>query len=284
MRWVQYQGSGTIAFDLSSRPSVAGTATVRTLAGAALTTPTPTLDSVNTTLSSAAAAGASSVSVASATGIVVGRRYLIGGAEATGGESVLVSSISGTTISLARPLARAKASGATFQSARISVAISSACTVEIARQYRVEWSDPDTGEVIAIPFDVTRYAPRSHLTESLLLDLDAALRKRLPSGAWVPALIERAWEMLLDDLGTKERHPGGYAGVIELTTAHAYRVRALVAETDTTAEGVLYRDDMRERFRQELDLALASVAYDTNQDGNAEVGKALWRGVPLLRS
>ena len=61
-------------------------------------------------------------------------------------------------------------------------------------------------------------------------------------------------------------------------------MRALVAETDTTAEGVLYRDDMRERFRQELDLALASVAYDTNQDGNAEVGKALWRGVPLLRS
>ena len=284
MRWVQYNASGSIAFDLPSRPSGAGTATVRTMGGAAQTTPTPTLDSVNTTLSSAAAAGATSVSVASATGLVVGRRYLVGGAETAGGETVLVSGLSGTTVSLARPLSRAKASGATFQSTRITVAVSSACTAEIARQSRVEWVDPDTSEVLAIPFDVTRYAPRSHLTESLLLDLDASLRKRLPSGAWVPAIIERAWEMLLDDLGTKERHPGGYAGVIELTTAHAYLVRGLVAETDTTAEGVAYRDDMRERFRQELDRALASVAYDTQQDGNAELGKALWRGLALVRS
>lgn len=284
MRWVQYNASGSITFDLPSRPSGAGTATVRTMGGAAQTTPTPTLDSVNTTLSSAAAAGATSLSVASATGLVVGRRYLLGGAETAGGETVLVSGLSGTTVSLARPLARAKASGVAFQGTRVTVAVSSACTAEIARQSRVEWVDPDTSEVLAIPFDVTRYAPRSHLTESLLLDLDASLRKRLPSGAWVPALIERAWEMLLDDLGTKERHPGGYAGVIELTTAHAYLVRSLVAETDTTAEGVAYRDDMRERFRQELDRALASVAYDTQQDGNAELGKALWRGLALVRS
>lgn len=284
MRWIQYQGSGTITFDLPSRPSGAGTATVRTVAGDAQTTPTPTLDSVNTTLSSAAAVGATSIAVTSATGIVVGRRYLVGGAEATGGESVLVSSISGTTLTLARPLSRAKASGAAFQGTRVSVAVSTACTALIARQSRVEWTDPDTGEVLAIPFDVTRYSPRSHLTESLLLDLDAALRKRLPSGAWVPAIIERAWEMILDEIGTKERHPGGYAGIVELTTAHAYRVRGLIAETDTTAEGIAYRDDMRERFRQELDLALGSVAYDVNQDGKGEVGKALWRGVPLLRS
>jgi len=284
MRWVQYNGSGSITFDLPSRPSGAGTATVRSMGGAAQATPTPTLDAVNTTLSSAAAAGSTSLAVTSATGIVAGRRYLVGGAEATGGESVLVAAVSGLAVSLARPLARAKASGAAVQGTRITVAVSSACTAEIVRQSRVEWVDPDTGELIAIPFDVTRYAPRSHLTESLLLDLDASLRKRLPSGAWVPALIERAWEMLLDDLGTKERHPGGYAGVVELTTAHAYLVRSIVAETDTTAEGVAYRDDMRDRFRQELDRALASVAYDTERDGNAELGKALWRGVPLVRS
>ena len=284
MRWVQYNGSGTVTFDLASRPSGAGTATVRTMGGAAQTTPTPTLDSVNTTLSSAAAAGATSLSVSIATGIVVGRRYLVGGAEVAGGESVLVSGLSGTTVSLARPLSRAKALASAFQGTRITVAVSTACTAEIVRQSRVEWVDPDTSEVLAIPFDVTRYAPRSHLTESLLLDLDASLRKRLPAGAWIPAIMERAWEMLLDDLGTKERHPGGYAGVVELTTAHAYLTRSLVAETDTTAEGVEYRNDLRDRFRQELDRSLASVAYDTERDGNAELGKALWRGVPLVRS
>ena len=283
MRWVQQGGSGTVAFDLPARPGGAGTARVVTALGAELTTPTPTLDSVNTTLSATAAAGATSLSVTSATGIAANRRYLVGGAERAGGESVLVASVSGTTVTLARPLARARASGATAQGTRVTVAVSSACTAQVARQSRVEWTDPDTGEVLAVPFDVTRYAPRSHLTESLLLDLDAGLRKRLPSGAWVPALIERAWEMLLDDLATKDRHPGGYAGVIELTTAHAYRVRALVAETDTTAEGVIYRDDMRERYKQELELALTSVAYGAAGDGAAVVGASAWRGVPLVR-
>lgn len=283
MRWVQQGGSGTVAFDLPARPGGAGTARVVTALGAELTTPTPTLDSVNTTLSATAAAGATSLSVTSATGIAANRRYLVGGAESAGGESVLVASVSGTTVTLARPLARARASGATAQGTRVTVAVSSACTAQVARQSRVEWTDPDTGEVLAVPFDVTRYAPRSHLTESLLLDLDAGLRKRLPSGAWVPALIERAWEMLLDDLATKDRHPGGYAGVIELTTAHAYRVRALVAETDTTAEGVIYRDDMRERYKQELELALTSVAYGAAGDGAAVVGASAWRGVPLVR-
>jgi len=283
VRWVQQGGSGTVAFDLPARPGGAGTARVVTALGAELTTPTPTLDSVNTTLSATAAAGATSLSVTSGTGVTAGRRYLLGGPESAGGESVLVASVSGTTVTLARPLARARASGATAQGTRVTVDVSSACTAQVARQSRVEWTDPDTGEVLAVPFDVTRYATRSHLTESLLLDFDAALRKRLPQGAWLPALIERAWDMVLDDLSTKERHPGGYAGVIELTTAHAYRVRALVAETDTTAEGVVYRDDMRERFRQELDLALASVAYDQAGDGVAAVGKAVWRGFPLVR-
>lgn len=284
MRWVQYGGSGTIAFDLPSRPSGAGTASVVSLAGAVLASPTPTLDSVNTTLGAAAAAGASTLTLTSASGVTAGRRYLLGGGEPAGGESVLVASVSGSVATLARPIASARASGATFQSARLTVAITSASTAEVCRQRRVEWTDPDTSEVIAVPFDVTRYAPRSHLTASYLLDFDPSLRRRLATGAWLPALVERAWEMLLDDLGTKSRHPGGYAGVIELTTPHAYLVRALAAETDTTDEGIAYRDDMRTRYAAELDRALASVAYDAAGDGNAVVGGAMWRGVPLVRA
>ncbi len=284
MRWVQYGTSGSVTFDLPSRPSGAGTAAVLTTAGSALTSPTPTLDSVNTTLSASAAAGATSVTVTSATSVSAGRRYLVGGAETAGGETVLVAAVSGTTVTLARPLTSARASGATFQGVRVTVAVSSACTATVARQYRVEWTDPDTSEVIAVPFDVTRYAPRTFLTMSLLLDLDAALRKRVAQGTWLPAVIERAWEMLLDDLGTKDRHPGGYAGHIELTTPHAYLVRSLLAETDTTAEGIAYRDDMRQRYADELARALASVAYDAAGDGNAVVGASQWRGVPLVRS
>lgn len=284
MRWVQYLTSGSITFDLPSRPTGAGTASVLTASGSVLTSPTPTLDSVNTTLGASAAAGATSVTVSSATGITAGRRYLVGGAETAGGEVVLVASVSGTTVTLQRALTSARASGVTFQGTRITVAVASTCTAEIARQRRVEWTDPDTSEVIAVPFDVTRYAPRTFLTTSLLMDLDPILRKRLATGTSLPAVIERAWEMVLSDLATKDRHPGGYAGVIDLTTAHAYLVRSLIAETDTSAEGIEYRDDMRRRYADERDRVLASMGYDAEGTGDAIPGASRWRGIPMVRA
>ena len=283
MRWVQHNTSGSVVFDLPARPGGAGTAEVRTASGAVLTTPTPTLDSVNTTLAASVAAGGTSLTLTSGSGVIAGRRYLLGGAESVGGERVLVAAVSGTVVTLARPVTTARASGVALQGTRITVAVSSACTTEPARQHRVEWTDPDTSEVIAVPFDVTRYAPRSSLTSAELLDLDPSFRKRLAAGMWLPALIERAWEVLLHDLATKDRHPGGYAGVIDLTIPHDYLVRALASETDTSAEGVAYRDDMRARYAQERDRVLASMGYDARGTGAASPGAAQWRGFALVR-
>lgn len=284
LRWVQKGAAGTVTFDLAARPSGAGTARVVDLGGAELAAPTPTLNAVNTTLSATAAAGATSLTLTSGTGVTAGRRYLLGGAEEVGGERVLVAAVSGATVTLARSIGTARASGVTFQSSRVEVAITTACAASVARQHRVEWTNPDTSEVLSVPFDVTRYAPRTGLTSSELLDTDAALRKRLPAGTWLPALLDRAWSMVLTDLAGTDRHPGGYAGVVELTEAHAYLVRALVAETDTTPEGVAYRDDMRQRYAQERDRVLASVGYDQAGDGAASVGAGQrYRGLVLER-
>lgn len=283
MRWVQQGTSGAVVFDLPSRPSGAGTARVVTAGGAELATPTPTLNSVNTTTSANAAAGTTSLTLTSGTGVTAGRRYLLGGAEDAGGERVLVAAVNGTAVALARPLSKAVASGATFQSSRVEVTVSTACTATVARQLRVEWTDPTTSEVLPYPFDVTRYAPRSSLTSAELLDLDPSLRKRLASGTWLPAVIERAWNQLLFDLASKERHPGGFAGVVELTTAHAYLVRALVAETGEGEDARAYRDDMRERYMQERERALTSVAYDEGGTGAAVPGAGAWVGFTIVR-
>lgn len=286
MRWVQHNAAGPIVFDLPKRPSGAGSARVLSAAGAVLqASPTVTLDSVNTTLSGAVVAGASSLTVASGTGIAAGRRYLLAGSETDGGEVVLVSSVASTTVTLARRLGRAQSSGATFQGTRVTVAITSASTAQCSRGLRVEWTDPTTSDVLAIPFDVTRYAPTSWLTVQDLYDLDPTLRKRLPEGTWLPALRDRAWEILLDDLGTKDRHPGGYAGVIDLTIPHGYLVRSIVAETVTDAEGVAYRDDMRAQYERTLARALNSVPYDEGNSGATATGSAAsWRGIPLVRA
>lgn len=284
MRWVQLGTSGTVVFDLPARPGGAGTARVLDAGGAELAAASaPTLNAVNTTLSANAAAGATSLSLTSGTGVVAGRRYLLGGTEDAGGERVLVAAVSGTALALARPLSAARASGAAFQSSRIEVAITSACTASVARQHRVEWTNPDTSEVHVLPFDVTRYAPRSSLTSAELLDLDPKLRSRLAAGTWLPAVIERVWDLLLFDLAGLDRHPGGFAGVVELTLAHGYLVRAVAAETDTTEDGRAYRDDMRLRYQQERDRALASVAYDAAGTGAAVAGAGTWGPFTLVR-
>lgn len=94
--------------------------------GHVLASGSATLDTVSTTLSASAGRGTADprvVTVASATGIVAGRRYLI----SSGGKSepVKVESISGTTLRLAGDLPTLFASGSTFVGLEVSATVSS---------------------------------------------------------------------------------------------------------------------------------------------------------------
>lgn len=286
MRFATYGQAYTLAVYLPSRPSAAGSATVKDASGATLlASPTVTLDTVNTTLSGAASAGATTLALTSATGVTVGRRYLVGGAESVGGETVTVTALSGTTATLARKLRRAQASGATFAGTRMTVALTSACTTTVQEGCRVEWTDPDTADVLVFDFDVVRWTPRTHLTIASLHTLDPLLSKRIPEGLWLPDLLDEAWDRLTDDLAAKGRVPGGVAGVINLTRAHGYLVRALIAEAGgRSAEEIAYLDDMRLRYQQDRDATLARLGYDADGDAGTEKGASVWRGIPLTRA
>lgn len=268
MRWIQLAATGSVVFDCPSRPSGAGTAVVKTVNGGELETVTPVLDSVSTTLSAATVPGASSVTVASATGISAGHRYLVDGAEDAGGEALTVLSVSSTTVTTVRRLQRAHASGATFKGSRLTFAITTASTPSPGRNFRVEWTSPE-GVVTAIPFDVTRYAPVSSLTAEDLLDDDPQLLRRVAVGEYLPARIARAWDIILKHIAQNYR-PGGLIGTIDLTIAHSYLVRALIQEGAGKAdEAVKQLDDLRTRYTQERDNALGAAAYDENQTGRA---------------
>lgn len=284
MRWVQLATARTLSCDLPRRPSAAGTFVVYAPAGGVVQSSTAaTLDSVDTTLSGAAAQGATSVSVTSATGITAGRRYLLGGAEADGGEVVLVRSVSGTTITLARALQYARASGTAFASARVSFAVGASAAAAIGRGYRVEYTWPagDAQQVEVVPFDVTRFTPSSSLTTDDLRSLDAQIGKKVSSGVWLPDVIERTWEMILRRVAQKAA-PGGFAGLIDLTTAHDYLTRAVLLES-AGDEFAATRNDLRARFEQEFDAALAAAAYSDASTGAVTTGGGWHRGVRLVR-
>lgn len=285
MRYAVLTKTATLVVTLPTRPTGAGTAVVRESSGGALETITPTLDSVNTTITADVAAGRATLAVTSATGITRGRRYLLDGAEDGGGEQVTVVGIAPTTLTLARVLRRAHASAATFASTRLSFPITAASTATVGRNLRVEWTDPDTSDVVAVPFDVVRWSPLTTLTSEGLRGADPLFTKRIPADLWLPDTITAAWDKITDALATKGRVPGGFAGTIDLTRAHSYLCRALLAEGFTRdAEGAAYIDDMRGRYRQELEETLAGIAYDEGGSGAAKTGAGEWRGVPLVRA
>ena len=283
MRFVQISTATTLTHDLPTRPSAAGTFIVYSREGGVQQASTAaSLDAVNTTLNGAAALGALTLVVTSATGIVVGRRYLVGASEALGGEWVTVSLVSGTTVTLARRLRRAQATGAAFASTRVSMTIPSIATP--ARNYRARyaWPGADALPDVDVPFDVTRYTPVTSLTTEDLRDLDPLVSKRIAEGTWLPAVIAEAWEQMLRHVAAK-LDPGAVVGAVDLTTPHQYLVRALLAETGTGDEAREYREAMATRYAQERDAALGSLAVDKEQDGTAQPS-GWYRGIAMVRA
>jgi hypothetical protein len=283
LRFLTYNTAGSLWVDLDERADATPTFVVRyPTGGEAQASASVTLDTVNTTLSGAASAGATTLSLTSASGVTVGRRYIVGGSEALGGEQVTIKSLSATTATLVRPLQRAASSGATFQSTRVTMSVSA--LTKIARHYRCEITyavSSAARPVMHVPFDVTRYEPVSMLQLEDVRAIDSIFAKRLGSGIWWPALREEAWQLILRRIAAT-KDPGSMVGVIELSQVHAYACRMLAAET-AGEEHKDYRDDLRARFQQELEATLAASAYDDDQDQNAESNEAWARSITILR-
>lgn len=282
MRWIQINTAKSLTYDPPTRPSGAGTAVVCDVRGGTLETITPTRDAVDTTLAANADAGAQTLSLTSATGVAAGRSYLVGGAEESGGEWVTLRALSGTTATLVRKLQRARASGVTFVGTRMTFPVTAASTATPGRNFRVEWTTP-TSEVIPVPFDVTRYAPQSGLTGESIRTLDPQFFRRVSAEEWLPGRVAEAWEMLLRHL-SQGYAPGGFVGLIDLTTAHGYLVRALLAETfGKSDEAMRELEDLRGRYAQERDAAMGAMAYDEAQTGAASNRRGYHRTIRLVR-
>ncbi len=270
-RFVQKDRAATLEHYLPRRPSGAGTFVVYTATGAELqASGAATLDAVATTLTTAVEAGARAVTVTSATGIDVGRRYLVGGPEESGGETVTVRSVDGTTVGLVGRLLRAHATGDDFEGTRVTFAV--AAIAQTGRAFRVEYEYPsgDAQPSVTVPFDVVRYAVSSGLTVADLRTVEGQLSKKIPAGTWLPDVIAAAWSTLCADVSSK-CDPGSVVGACDLTAAHGQLCRYLLA--DSVAGDDQEMTDARQRFaaryRDELKRGLATLSRDEGQTGAA---------------
>lgn len=198
---------GTVETHFLDRQVASCTVSVFTGAGAKrVDGATATVDSVSTTTAAIGAAGDPSITVTSSTGIVAGRRYLIG---ATAGseprEVVTAKSISGNVVTLWAPLTYDHATGATVHGLRVSYAVSaSACDM----LWWDGWADftPDSGDVnTEVVYCVLRKIPDDLISEADLWLVFPKGAQLLDAELDMGAALREARDQFLFDLGGKNR-------------------------------------------------------------------------------
>jgi hypothetical protein len=183
------------------------TATVLSPSGTTLASPTATLDTVDTTISSAT--DESTLVLASASGVAVGTSYQVA---ADGWTAIVrVAEVDGTTIVLTDPLPETPAASDTFKGVEFSVTITAAVADTLGANHRLvltsnneqvstlfhvvrtKFNDPITpqrlGRLVAYKWPSMRNAMTADLLSSIADDVNAELRRRLLATGRYPYLF-----------------------------------------------------------------------------------------------
>ncbi len=233
-----------------------------------------TYDTVDTTLSSAAAEGATSVVVASATNITAGREYIIGlNASANEPMVVRVASISGTTIYLDEPLPYAAASADLFFGWQVSHALLAAET-DTEGEGLVIWNATIGGETVTWEdqFRIVRQGVGYTLNATRLTELMPMVRPlQEPQDGTYEETIRAAWEMyLVPRLTGRGLRPQRIHSWSYLEPWHAMACAYHLVRNSRRADS-----DELERWKAELataaDDALGAVDFWYDDTGENEV-------------
>ena len=281
---VKLDVGGTLVFE----PSQAGTPSSATAAvydagGAVHITPAPTvsIDSVNTTLSHTEAVGQTTVRLASATGVEVGRYYSITSADGPV-YWVRVASISSNTVTLFEPLPRAFAAGDAFEGNRLTVAIAAASATPLDEGYELRLSYAIDSETYYanITFDVVR----SPWPESILAPWQ--FRQLVPNlaGGWLERTdadglqfadeIANATERVREDIIDRGFRPDLFRSFDSFRRVVALRVCMQWAEDGVNIPDTFqdvpqeWLDERQEQYITALQRALNTAkSYDADDSG-----------------
>ncbi len=264
--------------------------------GAAEFSGTATVDSVSTTL--AAAAGSAqldqtAMSLTSAAGVTVGRRYLL--SEVGRREWVQLVALDGTTAYAATPLANAYTTAAAFVSTDITAAIDATWVADESNlsdpsnpepDYRIKWTiTPSSGatEIAYTFFDLVRGSIDHNVTiEDVAARLwftvdDLPIDHRLDQGA---RIIQGAWEDCQAELAAVGLNDAALRDAAMVDQFHMKRIALAFARNGKSPAGMTYRDvlDDYERFYERHIAASAKVTRATSSSGATTTGGAtrLW--------
>lgn len=297
---IRYEVGGALTHDppQHGRPTAASVAIYTPGAAVHITpAPTPTVDSVNTTLAAAASEGDTILSLVSVSSVEVGRYYDL---EASDGraERARVTAISGTTVTLLEPLGADYGSGSSFTGNRLTCSIPSGDADPLDEGYEARWTytiDSESyyantlfdivrspwPEVILRPHEFRQYTPGlsgPHMEGSL-------------SGLDFVDEIDVATERVRIDIVGRGMRPDLFRTFEAFKRPVAMMVICMWAESGTNLPASYvdlpdqWLDSRREIYEQALTQALNSVrSYDADDDGTVtdserehRIGVRRWR-------
>jgi hypothetical protein len=284
----QPSGTPTVSVWLSTDDDVAPTRTA--------TTGACSVDSVSTTLSATASLGDVSITVASASGLVIGRRYLLTNA---GGEAewIEVKSIASTTIGLRRPLLNDQTTDATLKGCRISIGVNTTWVNDVQNiieldagyaGYRLRWAYTVASVArIGVSYaDLTRYAYKNLVSP---LDVDTRFPgwiDRLPPDYQEDqgvALVDEAFHAVRMDALGDEQVVRRIRNTEVLRELVIYRAAWLAIEHNAmlgaaNAEAIKVVEDAYQRRYNQL---LRAPKFPTDEAGGGAGGESdaapIWR-------
>jgi len=237
----------------------------------AIQTGAATVDAVNTTVASVVSD--TQITVASATGIVAGRSYLLACDE--GPERVRVERVSGVSVWLAHETSGQIRAGNALTGLQLSLVLASGTTAERGLDYRVEWSitlitgatatEQTMFHVVAMPLGpVVDVGDVSDLLEAYGANQWRRWRGRAES------IAQRANERVRCAIENHDRYPHLYASPTPFREAALLAVQLELAETyrtfpTATSDEQAYLSDLRARFADAHARAVRRLTwYDAN--------------------
>lgn len=238
-----------------------------------------TVDAVSTTLSAAAAMGARTLTVASATGIVVGRRYrILPGAPY--GETVKVRAISGTTLTLSAPTCNPYASGSAFVGTYVAVAVTAAEASSLFFDGCATWTWAAMGTTppVQTPVECVRFPIVRTATLASVRAIYPLVHQLLPAEADAEEMLDSALDAVL--LAVKFR-PNTVRGSSAFERATC--LRFLLDAFDAVGNSAEFLDRWQGKLF-EAQETLDRFGVDENQDGAITSEEGVRTSVRLGRS
>ena len=270
--------------------------TVSLQANQALTTPTVSIhdglglemvsattasqSTVSTTLSSGIATEATSLVVASATGISAGMIIWLNAEEA-----VLVKAVNGTTITLVRPTFKAYSSGVSVKSFNVTYSVLAAAANSLFWHGYCTWYS--AGAVYAhTPLCCTKQPLFRMTTQEDVLRFDPAFHHKIDAAFDLNSALDDAWNDVIRVIQTR-----GQAAHLFRASGHEFTKAVIMRffanfymSRISENENTLY-DRYKELAKSELDLAVTTLPRDVDEDGITNSGDELFttRTIDILR-